>query len=238
MNLILFEKHEIGKSISGYDPRAKHIRRTLKYCVGDIFESGIVNGESGKAKIIALDKNEIIIEFTPENVKTTAFPITLIVGLTRPQIAKHIFRESASMGIKNLWFYPAELGEKSYLASNIWKEVNYHTHLVKGAGQGFTTNLPEIIIFKSLSEVVSQIQSKVEKICLDNVKPKNSIANYTFTYQKVALLLGSERGLTDNERNYLESNCFTLLKMGTRVLRTDTACIASIAIVLSKLGLM
>ena len=65
MNLILFEKDEIRQSLPGYDPRVKHIRRTLKYAEGDIFDAAIVNGEIGKAKILVLDKSQMVIDFTP-----------------------------------------------------------------------------------------------------------------------------------------------------------------------------
>ncbi len=236
MNLILFEKDEIGQSIPGYDPRAKHIRRTLKYGIGDSFEAAIINGAMGKASITHLDKTEMIVEFVSENPKTIPFPLILIVGLARPQIAKHILRESASMGIEELWFYPTELGEKSYLESNLWEEKNYRNQLIKGAGQGFTSNLPKVRIFSKLSDVTDSISEDYEKITLDNVRPVNSISNYQLHKEKVAILFGSERGLTDNERNFLELEKFILLKMGERILRTDTACIAGISLVLSKLG--
>lgn len=238
MNLILFEKDEIGKSIPGHDPRVKHIRRTLKYEIGENFEAGIVNGEIGKAKIITLDKKEMVIEFFSEKPMTKSFPVILIVGFTRPQIAKHIFRESASMGIDKLWCYPTELGEKSYLESNFWDEKNYRPQLIKGAGQGVTSHLPEVKIFSSLSDAVKSLPEDFERITLDNVRPIDSITTYSFQKQKVAILLGSERGLTDKERDFLELSNFKLLKMGERVLRTDTACIAGITFALSKLGYM
>ncbi len=142
------------------------------------------------------------------------------------------------MGIEKLWFYPTELGEKSYLESNFWLEDNYRPQLIKGAGQGFTSNIPDVQIFTSLSEVTNNLSHEYEKICLDNVQPIDSITHFTLKKNKAAILLGSERGLTDKERDYLKSSNFRLLKMGDRVLRTDTACIAGISLVLSKLGYM
>ncbi len=238
MNLILFEREEIGVVIPGYDPRAKHIRRTLRLKEGDAFQAGIVNGQLGSAKILTQNKIELIIDFQPNKEKPTPYPVILIVGLTRPQIAKQIFRESASMGIEKLWFYPTELGEKSYLESDLWQEMNYRPQLIKGAGQGFTTNLPDVKIFKSLANMFSKLPETYERICLDNVRPESSLSNYVITKQKVSLLLGSERGFTDRERNRIEANAFSMVHMGERVLRTDTACIAGLTLVLSKLGKM
>jgi RsmE family RNA methyltransferase len=52
----------------------------------------------------------------------------------------------------------------------------------------------------------------------------------------VILALGAERGWTAAERDLLRANHFTLAHLGPRVLRTETACVASIAIVKSSLG--
>ncbi len=236
MNLILLSSDEIGNPIPGYDPRAKHIRRTLRLQEGDSIAAGIINGPIGKAKIISISKKKLILTFTAEHKKTTPYPVTLIVGLTRPQIAKHIMRESAAMGITALWFYPTQLGEKSYLSSNFWKAKNYLPQLIKGASQGVTTNLPDVTIFDSLATVFDQLPTRQAKIALDNNRPTNSIRSYSLQHKSVALLLGSERGLTDRELDMIEAHKFTLLKMGNRVLRTDTACIAGVTLVLSKLG--
>lgn len=238
MNLILFEKHEFGKSIPGHDPRAKHIRRTLKYKEGDSFAAGIINGPIGKATIITLNKQEMVVDFLAKKPRTAAFPLILAVGLTRPQIAKHIFRESASMGIQAIWLYSTELGEKSYIESNFWEEKNYRPQLIKGAGQGCTSNLPEIRFFSSLEKMLKELPLNFDWIALDNGLAEKSLSNYCFKKANVGLVLGSERGLTDRERDLLEEKAISLLKMGERVLRTDTACIAGIAITLSKLRLM
>ncbi len=238
MNLILFEKEEIGSTLPGYDPRAKHLRRTLRFREGDQFQAGIVNGDIGIATIITLNKSELIIDFQAIRAKPTPYPVILAVGLTRPQIAKHIMRESASMGIEQLWFYPTELGEKSYLDSDYWQQKNYRTQLIKGAGQGATSNLPEVKILPSLKKVFADMPENYERICLDNVRPENFLSDYHISKQRVVLLLGSERGFTENERDRIEVERFSLVQMGERILRTDTACIAGLTLVLSKLGKM
>lgn len=238
MNLILFEKEEIGTTIPGYDPRAKHLRRTLRFREGDQFRAGIVNGDIGAATIITLNKSEMVIDFRATRKKPTPYPVILTVGLTRPQIAKHIMRESASMGIEQLWFYPTELGEKSYLDSDFWQEKNYRTQLIKGAGQGVTSNLPKIKILSSINKIFADIPKDYDRICLDNVRAENFLSGYHISKQRVALLLGSERGFTENERNRIEAGGFSLVQMGERILRTDTACIAGLTLVLSKLGKM
>jgi RsmE family RNA methyltransferase len=83
-------------------------------------------------------------------------------------------------------------------------------------------------------------------VALDNYESPASLAITLklFTTAKIAspsapavvLALGSERGWVGAERDMLRANGFALAHLGSRVLRTETACIAAIAIVKSTLG--
>jgi RsmE family RNA methyltransferase len=86
--------------------------------------------------------------------------------------------------------------------------------------------------------MLKELPLNFDWIALDNGRAEKSLSNYCFKKANVGLVLGSERGLTNRERDLLEEKAISLLKMGERVLRTDTACIAGIAITLSKLRLM
>jgi RsmE family RNA methyltransferase len=48
--------------------------------------------------------------------------------------------------------------------------------------------------------------------------------------------VGSERGWSDRERDILEDAGFTRLSMGSRALRTETACIAAAVLAMEKIG--
>ena len=51
------------------------------------------------------------------------------------------------------------------------------------------------------------------------------------------LAFGPERGWSDRDRAMLRANDFALVHLGTRVLRTETAVVAAIALVKARLGL-
>ena len=52
----------------------------------------------------------------------------------------------------------------------------------------------------------------------------------------VTLALGPERGWSAAERNLLRSQGFTLVHLGTRVLRVETAVVAAVTLVRSARG--
>jgi RsmE family RNA methyltransferase len=57
-------------------------------------------------------------------------------------------------------------------------------------------------------------------------------------YFPIALAIGPERGWAAGDRAALRAHGFTLVHLGPRVLRTETACIAALAVIRSKLGMM
>jgi len=52
----------------------------------------------------------------------------------------------------------------------------------------------------------------------------------------VTLAIGSERGWSDREREMLEAAGFLRLSLGSRALRTETACVAAAVLAIEKIG--
>ena len=52
------------------------------------------------------------------------------------------------------------------------------------------------------------------------------------------LAIGPERGWSDKERKLFTDKGYRPMLLGSRVLRTETACSAGIAVLLSRMGLL
>lgn len=71
----------------------------------------------------------------------------------------------------------------------------------------------------------------------DNVRPQGSFADLPcFPGAAAVLVIGSERGWSDAERDQLEKAGFSRLSMGSRALRTETASVAAVILALEKIG--
>jgi 16S rRNA (uracil1498-N3)-methyltransferase len=235
MNLILFSKEEIIKPLSASDPRYIHIKNILKIGKNETFDSGIINGPSGIAVIRSVDKNELFFQFFAKSESSPLYPVTLIIGTPRPPTARRLLKDMTSAGIDRIWFTGTELGEKSYLTSKIWKEKKYMEYVIEGAQQGESTLLPEIRRFHSLKQCLEALEPGI-KCALDNNESSQSISTFQGNIKRTVLAIGSERGWTEKERNLLKGNDFTLLSMGSRVLRTETACSMGIGLILSSMN--
>ncbi len=244
MNLVLFETAEIAAPLPRSDPRAQHILDVLRRREGEPFDVGLVNGPRGKASLAAVNDNNLSLAFIWGEQPPPPPPLTLLIGLPRPQTARKILNEATTLGVGALHFCATERGEPSYADSSLWTTGEWRRHLLAGAAQAFCTQLPEVTSGQKLTTVIAGLPPHATRVALDNYESTVSLAaaakpqiTANFVAQPpVALALGSERGWTGAERDLLRANGFVLAHLGPRVLRTETACVAAIAIVKSVLG--
>ncbi|MFC2086055.1 hypothetical protein ACFLRO_02455, partial [Bacteroidota bacterium] len=98
MNLILLTREELDLGLESDDERVIHIRDILKCGPDDWFDIGIINGARGKAKIASVTDGHAVFDYTLGAEPPALFPITLIVGMPRPQTARRLLREMTSIG--------------------------------------------------------------------------------------------------------------------------------------------
>ena len=176
MNLILFESNHSEISLPATDPRAKHITGVLRRRVGDVFDAGVINGARGKGTVQNVSDGALELTFAWGAEPRSADPITLVVGLPRPQTARRILQETTSLGVERMYFARTKRGEASYGSSKLWSTGEWRRHLIAGAEQAFTTRLPEVSWGEELSSVIESLRDKTCRIALDNYESPESIA--------------------------------------------------------------
>ncbi|WP_237023463.1 RsmE family RNA methyltransferase [Lacunisphaera limnophila] len=237
MNIILFSLSEVELPLPRSDFRARHIMEVLRRRPGDIFDAGLINGPRGQGTLVAVDEHALTLSFVWGKPPRPLSPIRLLVGLPRPQTARDILREGASLGVAAMDFVRLERGESSYAQSTLWTSREWETLLVTGAAQAFCTRLPEVRHGHTLAEAVATLPGGVTRIVLDNYEATEALGNIPFpTGTEVVLALGAERGWTPAERTWLRQNGFQFAHLGERVLRLETACIAAVAVLKARLG--
>jgi RsmE family RNA methyltransferase len=239
LNIILFHPAEVEHPLSRRDVRASHILEVLRLRPGGKFDAGVINGAMGKGSLDAINDDALILSFSWEKTPPLLCPIHLLIGLPRPQTARDLLREATSIGVASLHFVRSERSEPSYANSSLWKSDEWKKCVINGASQAFCTRLPEITHGGSLPDTVAQLPADATRVALDNYEAASSLSEFSLiTSKPVALALGSERGWSPGERTFLREAGFGFAHLGMRVLRTETACIAALAIVRSKLGLL
>lgn len=235
MNLILLESADTQPQWPAGDARARHVREVLRMRAGDSFFVGVVNGPRGKARIQRDDSAGMALEIAWEETMLPPAPLKLLVGLPRPQTARRVLFEAAVFGATELHFFQSERGEPSYASSTLWKSDEWRRHLHQGAEQAFATTIPGVFHHASLRHALGHLilPEHWALVALDVYEHTTTLKNALGKSAGAVLALGSERGWSPQERAALRAANYTLASLGERVLKTETACVAAMAIALA-----
>jgi RsmE family RNA methyltransferase len=229
VNLVLFEPAEIGGPLAAGDPRALHILEVLRRRPGDLFDAGVVNGPRGRGRVVASGPGGLEFAFEAGVEASPPETLHLLVALPRPQTARKIIGAATALGVASMRFFASEKGEPGYASSALWRTGEWRRHLVDGASQAFDTRIPEVTHHPDLAAAVGSIGFAAGRIALDNYEAGRRLAPLA-PGREAVLAFGPERGWSASERDLLRSRGFGLAHLGTRVLRTETAVVAAIAV--------
>ena len=254
----VFYKHD--KSINNCfvfyknDERYLHIKKVLHLKEGDVFKAGIINGKIGEALISHLSEEKIVFSFCPntpdKNLDNTDAgkieskplplpPIKIILGFPRPIQLRRILRDAASLGFAEIILCGTELGERSYLKSNLSNPEEIKKYLLDGISQAGQTLLPAFSFCSSVKEALKNLKAasfKGSKVLLD-IGDFPSLSTFRMIKgESVLIAIGSERGWTQNEREAFFSEGFISYSMGKRILRTETALTSALSVLLANNG--
>lgn len=245
MNIIFLKTDEIGERIPRSDRRYVHITRVLKKRQGDVLAAGCSDCSTGQARIESLDSDGFVLSYAAEREAPPLRPVRLMAGFPRPIQAGRILKDLTSLGIASVWFSLTDSGEKSYAESDFFRKKEFEFHLVQGAEQSGNPRLPEIRTFWSIDRACDALDEEPGSPCensarllphVDSTLPR--LSQMPRLDPPVTLAIGSERGWTDREIDLLRGHGFQLCYLGDRVLKTETAALAAVSIVLSRLGYM
>ena len=235
MNLVLISKEESILGIPIEDARAVHLTQTVGLHLNKTFFVGVKNAFRGLATIKEINQR-IIFTVEWEKEKQPRLPLELLVGLPRPQTAKKILYDAASLGIYKIIFFVSEKGDPGYLSSSLWKNNEWEDSLLRGAEQACSCLIPEIIQSHSLEDGLKLITPGGWRVSLDPYTAKSPLVLNNGNYLSGSLAIGSERGWSDAERTLLKNNHFISHHLGDRILRVEAACLAGSALMLSQLN--
>jgi 16S rRNA (uracil1498-N3)-methyltransferase len=153
--------------------------------------------------------------------------ITLGLGISRGDRMDWSVQKAVELGVNQLVPIITERcvvqlkGEKKLQRLQHWQKIVQHA-----AEQSGRTVLPELTVITNLQNWVNHQHGL--KVFLDPYADL-SFSQLQPDELKVTLLTGPEGGFTDQERSVAKAAGFTPVRLGNRILRTETAAIAAIA---------
>jgi len=241
MNLILFESDELEKPLSAIDPRAIHLLRVLHAGVGDSVKAGVIDGPIGTAKVVAITRSAVELEFRLQDTPPEPYPLTVAVGHPRPIVARRLMKDLTTIGVCRICFVGADLGERSYRDARMW-EGDLRATLIEGASQARTSRLPEVKLFDGVRTFLEAIDQplgdaqRTNRVLLDLGEGLPPLLSLGYPSAHTVLAVGPERGWSSREQRLFADAHFIAGSLGERPLRTETACAVGAAFVLAACG--
>jgi len=193
----------------------------------------LFNGEGGEysAEIFAVHKKQLEVlvkNFLPEN-RQSPLNLELAIGVSRGERMDWVLQKATELGVTKITPLITERTEVKLSGERADKKMEHWQQIIISACEQCQRNLlPELSEPKYFSAWVDACNAELKFVLhhRDNKGlPKNETA------KSVALLIGPEGGLDEDEIAEAIVNGFSPLTLGPRVLRTETAPVAAISLV-------
>ncbi len=237
MNLILLEPGETQASgeVHLSDARAAHIRSVLRATPGQSVRVGITDGPLGTGVVTRTTADGVTLACAFEATIPAAPLVDLLLAVPRPKILRRLWAQVAALGVGRIVLTNAARVERNYFDTHLLEPAHYRPLLVEGLQQARDTRLPQVSVHRQFRVLV---EDDLDVVCPTGVRivaqpgdttPVNAAVG-TRGDGRVLLAVGPEGGWNAFERELLASRGFVPVGMGARVLRSDTACVALLAL--------
>ena len=237
MNLILCGPNEVDAHgiVTLTGARGAHVRSVLGATPGDVIRIGVVDGPRGQGEIIALDEHQVVLRSELDATVPAAPGVDLLLALPRPKVLRRLWAQFAALGVGRIVLTNASRVERHYFDTHVLDASTYRPLLIEGLQQAGDTRLPLVSIHRQFRILV---EDELDALSTDAARlvahpgGHRSLLAIAGESQRrrVLLAIGPEGGWNDFELELLRRHRFDVVSMGPRILRTDTACIALLAL--------
>ncbi len=220
-----------GKHIELDDDNGHYVRTVLRLKTGDPII--LFNGQGGEYSCLVAEVSRKTVSIAVEqwNDRSVESPlqISLGLGISRGDRMDLTVQKSVELGVNRITPLLTERcvvqfkGEKKPQRLLHWQKIVQHA-----AEQSGRTTLPPLLEVETLQNWISKQQGL--KVFLDPYAATTLMELKPET-MKVTLLTGPEGGFSNNERDLAKASGFIPVRLGARILRTETASLAALAAV-------
>ena len=219
-----------GSTVSLQGEALHYVARVLRLKPGT--ELTVFNGQGGEysAQLESVTKRNAELSIGEFNERDCESPLelTLIQGISRGERMDYTLQKATELGIKQIIPVFTQRCTVSLEGERLEKRQQHWQGVVRSACEQCGRNrVPEI---KTALDLTKYLESEITgtKLLLDPLAD-NSLQSISAPNSHTLLLIGPEGGLDENERELAQNKDFQGIRLGPRVLRTETAAVTCIA---------
>ena len=228
----------VGVSLALPETAANHLARVLRLREGDACVLFNGDGHDYDARISAISKREVRAEIIAARSVDNESPlhVTLLQGVARGEKMDLILQKATELGVAAVVPVMAERTEVKLDAERAEKRMAHWRSVVASAcEQSGRARLPTLSAPAALVDAARTVGADTTKLTLDPTG-EVSLATVAITGGAVVVAIGPEGGWSPRDRDALSAAGFIGLRLGPRILRTETAGLAAIAALQSRFG--
>lgn len=211
---------------------ANHVSKVLRLRVGDTLVVFDGSGRDFEAEITGFRRDEVSVLVGSGRAIAAESPagITLLQGVCRGPRMDTVIQKATELGVKRIQPLLCERSVVRLDAEQAERKQEHWRRVAIGAcEQCGRSVLPEVAAPLALETALSAVDPTQRRLLLDPAATA-TLASIGPGREPITLLVGPEGGLTEAESR-LASDCgFQGVRLGPRILRTETAPLAALAI--------
>lgn len=162
----------------------------------------------------------------------------IVQGLSRSDHMDWMVQKSTELGVSRISVFNAQHTQIPLKSAQLEKRLSHWRAVaINACEQCGRHRAPDISFDRKLGDILSHSIQRKTKILLDidggNLK---SLLTPETVEKQISMLVGPEGGLSDTEIQTAKQAGFVSIRLGPRVLRTETAAISALAIIQSLWG--
>ena len=238
MNLLLLYREEVAESGEATlrDERARHVREVLGAEPGRTLRVGLIEGPIGRAVVESVSASGVRLRCSFEEAAPPRPRVDLLLAMPRPKVLKRLWAQLAALGTDRIVLINAARVERFYFDSHVLDPASYRPRLLEGLQQARCTRVPEVLVrrrFKPFAEDELEALFPSGRRLLAHPgagRGPGEAFSSGKPAERAVVAIGPEGGWIPYEAETLEARGFEPFDLGPRILRTDTACVAMLAL--------
>lgn len=210
---------------------ANHVLRVLRLRTGDRLVAFDGSGSDFDAEIIRTGREEVELAIGSGRVihSESALAITLFQGVSRGPRMDTVIQKATELGVTRI---QPILAERSVVRLDAGaaerKREHWQRVAIAATEQSGRSRVPEVAAPAAFAKLIPASSGYPTRLQLD---PRGEpLARQDITGGPVALLIGPEGGFSEAELQLALTSGFRRLRLGPRILRTETAPLAALAL--------
>jgi len=238
MNVVLLHPEEIDAAgqavLTGR--RLLHVRNVLGVVPGARIRVGVVGAGRHLAEVRETHDDGCLLRLDAPLEPLPEPLIDVLLALPRPKCLLRLLPQLAAIGIGHLYLVNAAKVTRDYWGAQIIKRNEFSELFAQGLEQAGDVRVPTVTLSRRFKSFVrDQVANQYGDGCKLVAHPSDAgtsqqLVSNLPSGKRVLLAVGPEGGWTDDELTFLEALGFDRFGLGSRVLRTDTACIALLSV--------